>query len=362
MRWSKEKIWEWYNGRPWLRGCNYMSADCANRVDQWQSLGFEERFETTEEELKLMRETGYNTVRLILEYVVWREEHDGFMERFERYISLCDKYGMSCMIVLANDCMPPKTPEWKPPYVGEQTYDWGYHGGKKRSQHGKHNEPAPHFYLDDPETKADYLKMVREIVTKYKDDPRIVIWDVFNEPGNSLRDPLSLPLLKEMFETVRACKPSQPLTCATWRVRGDGAPVSEIEQYALDHSDIISFHYYGDYKGHIKLIRRLKKEGRPLLNTEWLGRIFGNDVFSVFPLFYLERIGCYNWGFVAGKYQTYEPWEGTWQDYMSGANTDVDFTKWFHDLYRPNHRPYDPREIALIKEFCDLADEEYEAR
>ncbi|MBP3606091.1 MAG: cellulase family glycosylhydrolase [Clostridia bacterium] len=362
MRWSKEKIWEWYNGRPWLRGCNYMSADCANRVDQWQSLGFEERFETTEEELKLMRETGYNTVRLILEYVVWREEHDGFMERFERYISLCDKYGMSCMIVLANDCMPPKTPEWKPPYVGEQTYDWGYHGGKKRSQHGKHNEPAPHFYLDDPETRADYLKMVREIVTKYKDDPRIVIWDVFNEPGNSLRDPLSLPLLKEMFETVRACKPSQPLTCATWRVRGDGAPVSEIEQYALDHSDIISFHYYGDYKGHIKLIRRLKKEGRPLLNTEWLGRIFGNDVFSVFPLFYLERIGCYNWGFVAGKYQTYEPWEGTWQDYMSGANTDVDFTKWFHDLYRPNHRPYDPREIALIKEFCDLADEEYEAR
>ena len=362
MRWSKEKIWEWYNGRPWLRGCNYMSADCANRVDQWQSLGFEERFVTTEEELKLMRETGYNTVRLILEYVVWREEHDGFMERFERYISLCDKYGMSCMIVLANDCMPPKTPEWKPPYVGEQTYDWGYHGGKKRSQHGKHNEPAPHFYLDDPETKADYLKMVREIVTKYKDDPRIVIWDVFNEPGNSLRDPLSLPLLKEMFETVRACKPSQPLTCATWRVRGDGAPVSEIEQYALDHSDIISFHYYGDYKGHIKLIQRLKKEGRPLLNTEWLGRIFGNDVFSVFPLFYLERIGCYNWGFVAGKYQTYEPWEGTWQDYMSGANTDVDFTKWFHDLYRPNHRPYDPREIALIKEFCDLADEEYEAR
>ena len=49
-----------------------------------------------------------NTVRLIIEYAVWKEEHDGFMERFERYISLCAKYEMSCMIVLANDCMPPR--------------------------------------------------------------------------------------------------------------------------------------------------------------------------------------------------------------------------------------------------------------
>ena len=95
MRWSKKKIWDWYNARPWIRGCNYMSADCSNRVDQWQELGFEERFKTTEEELKLVQDTGFNTVRLILEYVVWKEEHDGFMERFERYISLCVKYGIS---------------------------------------------------------------------------------------------------------------------------------------------------------------------------------------------------------------------------------------------------------------------------
>ena len=97
-----------------------------------------------------------------------------------------------------------------------------------------------------------------------------------------------------------------------------------------------------------------------IINTEWLGRIFGNDVFSLFPLFYLEKIGCYNWGFVAGKYQTYEPWEGTWERYYSKQDQNVDFTKWFHDLYRPNHRPYDPREIDIIKEFSALADAEFE--
>ena len=41
--WSKEKAWAWYNKRTWMRGCNFMSSDCANRIDQWQEYGFEER-------------------------------------------------------------------------------------------------------------------------------------------------------------------------------------------------------------------------------------------------------------------------------------------------------------------------------
>jgi hypothetical protein len=99
-----------------------------------------------------------------------------------------------------------------------------------------------------------------------------------------------------------------------------------------------------------------------LINTEWLARCSGNTVFENFPLFYLENIGCYNWGFVAGKYQTYEPWNAFWQMYDEDNNVQIDFTKWFHDLYRPNHRPYDPHETELIKRFCDLADAEFAKR
>lgn len=263
------------------------------------------------------------------------------MERFERYIAFCHEYVMSAMIVLANDCMPPKTELWKMPYVGEQQYDIGYHGGKKHSQHGSHSGPAPHFYLDDDKTRDNYFEMIREIVSKYKDDERICIWDVYNEPGNSRRRDITLPNLKAIFSIVREIAPSQPLTCGVWNISGDpNTALDEPQQYALDNSDIISYHCYKEYSEHVKIIKRLKKEGRPLLNTEWLGRCFNNDVFSLFPLFYLEKIGCYNWGFVAGKYQTYEPWEGTWEQYTENPSMNVDFTVWFHDLYRPNHRPY----------------------
>ena len=109
-------------------------------------------------------------------------------------------------------------------------------------------------------------------------------------------------------------------------------------------------------------IKRLQDEyGRPIVNTEWLGRCLHNTVQEMFPLFYLEKIGCYNWGFVAGKYQTYEPWEGLWQRYEKDHNADIDFTKWFHDLYRPSHHPYDPKEIEIIQRYSRMADEDFAA-
>ena len=361
-RWSEKKAWEWYNSHPWIRGCNYMSADSVNRIDQWQGLHFKERLKTTEKELGVMRDLGFNSVRIILEFVVWEKEHDSFLERFEEYISLLDKYGISAMVVLANDCMPPKTELWKMPDIGEQEYDWGYHGGRRHSQHGRHNSPAPHYYFDDPVLTEKYFDMVKEIVTLYKDDPRILMWDLFNEPGNSNRSGITIEPLKRMVKEVRAINPSQPLTIAAW-CRDAKYEFSMPEDiFAIENSDIITYHNYGTYEEHIRIIKYLKQFNRPLINTEWLARCTGNTVFDNFPLFYLENIGCYNWGFVAGKYQTYEPYEAHWQWYNDDKNAPIDFTKWFHDLYRPSLRPYDPRETELIKRFCTLADNDFKNR
>ncbi len=355
--WSKEKAWEWYNSRKWIRGCNFMGSDCANRIDQWQELGFEERLKTADRELELAASTGYNSIRIVLEFIVWKEEHDGFMNRLEEYIKTADKHGISCMIVFGNDCMLPKTEGWKPQKLGVQSYDWGYHGGRKFSQHGTFDIPGYHL-LDEPELAEEHYKWVAEIVTKYKDDNRIIIWDVFNEPGNSHRGNMSFPHIKKFFEIIREINPIQPLTSAIWSNTKHIDELPEIEKFALDNSDIVSFHNYFSYIDNIETIKELKKLGRPIINTEWLARCLHNNVAELFPLFYLEKIGCYNWGFVAGKYQTYEPWNSMWDVYEKNPKVNYDFTKWFHDLYRPNFHPYDPKEIEIIKKFCDLADKE----
>lgn len=356
-RWSEEAIWKWYNAKPWLRGCNFMSSDCANRIDQWQEYGFEERFETAKRELALAAETGFNTIRIIPEFWVWLKEHDGFMERFERYIDAAHHVGISCMVVLGNDCVPPKEEALKRLYLGEQKVDWGYHGGRKISQHGKFAGPG-YSLLDDPVYAEKFYEFVREIVEKYRNDERIIIWDVFNEPGASNRKSLSLPHLKKFFEIIRGLDPIQPLTVCMF-TNWDVDELPEIERFGFENSDIISYHNYSTYADNIVIIKKLKKLGRPILNTEWLARCLGNTVEEMFPLFYLEKIGCYNWGFVAGKYQTYEPWLSMWARYYEDPEHCAwDFSKWFHDLYRPSLFPYDPNEIDIIKKFCKLSDKE----
>ena len=44
---------------------------------------------------------------------------------------------------------------------------------------------------------------------------------------------------------------------------------------------------------------------------------------------------------------------------MTCTVKQYDMTKWFHDLYRSSHRPYDPKEIELIRRFNGLADEDF---
>lgn len=354
-QWSKEKAWQWYNARPWIRGCNYMPSDCANRVDEWQEFGFAQRLETAKREIALAEEIGFNSVRIILEFQVWDRQHDGFMQRLDQYLALFAQHGISAMVVLANDCCVPKS-KWKPIELGPQPYDLGYHGGTKNTPHFRDQTEEPRWnVLDDPDIRPRYYAFAREILQTYAHDDRVIVWDLFNEPGGS-RGLQSMPYLEKLFEIAWSVAPDQPLCADVWNPVKGGRACDAIEQRAMDLSDVISWHNYGSFDSNIDRIEQLRTTGRPLINTEWLNRILHNTVEETYPLFYLEKIGCYNWGFVAGKSQTYEPWESLWQNYDEGRGRAYDFTKWQHDLFRPSLRPYDPREIEVIRHYNKKAD------
>lgn len=358
-KWSEEKAWSWYHAHPWIRGCNFIGSDCANRRDQWQSYGRKERMQTAEREIALAEKIGFNSVRLIMDFDVWLQEPESYFSVLEEYISICATHGQSVMIVLTSEAQLPRGDgEFIPKPLGEQRYALGYHQG--RFPLSKEEAAlAPYHPLERPELAEKYLEMMRQIVIKYANDERILCWNVYNEPGIIIHE-RSIPLLDVVFETVRACNPSQPLTADLWRgVPKEGGSIccTPEEQHAVDLSDIISFHSYKPYAKMVLQIEMMKKFGRPLFCTEWLNRINHSDVGEIYPLFYLEGIANYCWGFVVGKTQTNEPWEALWKDYYDpNKNVDYDFTKWQHDLFRTNLRPYDPHEIELIETFNAAAD------
>jgi len=216
-------------------------------------------------------------------------------------------------------------------------------------------------YMEYEEIKPLYLEMVESVAKKYAHDKRILCWNIANEPGILIGE-RSIPMLKVLFSLVRSCEVSQPLCSDVWRgINKDGTFKSLEETIGFELSDCISFHSYSKYDKFTNNIRVLKEQyNRPIFMTEWLNRCNNNNVHDLYPFMQEQNIACYCWGLVAGKTMTTEPWDDMWTQYYSKPEIDFDFTKWQHDLFRLNGRPYDPKEIEIIKSINKLADKKYE--
>ena len=108
-------------------------------------------------------------------------------------------------------------------------------------------------------------------------------------------------------------------------------------------------------------IERLKEFGRPLLCTEYMAREFGTTFEFSLPIFKKENVGCYNWGFVAGKSQTHfgrstilELQEKKKNGEFLLENDELpEPEEWFHDILRKDGSAYDQKEINLIKQYLE---------
>ncbi len=356
-KWTKEKAWEWYAAQKWICGYNGYPSNCVNRIALWQEYNHSEVMAQLEYEFALARETGFSAVRAILQFEVWLYQHDSFMQNLEDYFCLADKHGMRVMLTLGNDCLVPKA-LYQKPHFGEQKVDWGYHSGIKKGPHaGGHTGPGYALY-DEPEYAVKFLEMVDELAQKYAHDPRLHIWDIWNEPGNSGRNELSLELMERSFETIRSYNQIQPLTAASWKYvsPGQARVTSAIELRALELSDIISFHCYEPVAEVLGILEALEADyGRPILNTEWLNRNLDCNISEILPVFYAKGVGSYHWGLIQGFSQTYEPVLPLYK--MAETNPRIDLKLWMHDLYHFNGMPYDKKEVELFKRLSALAEE-----
>ena len=62
------------------------------------------------------------------------------------------------------------------------------------------------------------------------------------------------------------------------------------------------------------------------------------------------REAAYNWGLVAGKTQTFLPWD-SWQRPYVGRAPEV----WFHEVFQIDGTPYRQEEVQLIRQMTGWA-------
>ena len=351
-RWTEEKAWEWWNAQPWLVGCNYVPSQTPV-LSMWKDDTLEEMMPSLESELALAASIGFNTVRISFPFNSWYYEREICFDRIDRVLGLFAKHGLSVMPVLFNDCVSfgrPEKIEISKPVPGHGSYDKGYHGGHKNSAFVVPKKGDKGWILwDEDEYRPVCERYLRDLFGRFGRDKRIIMWDMWNEPGNSNRGDMSIPYLTRAFEVARESDPVQPLTAGVWKYPDDygvdpEVDVSPIQRVALDLSDIVTFHDYEPFLKVKRVVSKLSEEHRPMANTEWLNRIRDNTVFDQLPFYRDMKIGSYSWGLVAGFSQHYLPWE-----WLKALHPELDYSKWQHDLFHEDHTPYDVREIELIK-------------
>jgi hypothetical protein len=203
---------------------------------------------------------------------------------------------------------------------------------------------------------------VQGVIGKFADDPRVLAWDVWNEPDNDNHpayEKVELAnkatyvnaLLPQVFGWAREMHPSQPLTSGVWR--GDyssldtAIPTARIQ---LEQSDIITFHNYGWPEEFEQRLQWLAAYHRPILCTEYMARPAGSTFDTVLPIAFKNRVGAINWGLVAGKTQTNLPWDSWERPYVL-----MQPVSWFHEVFRADGTPYRQREIDTIRSLTSQA-------
>ncbi len=339
-RWTAERANAWYAEQPWLVGANYVPSDAINQLEMFQAATWNPQL--NDKELGLAQGIGMNTMRVFLQDQLWTEDPAGFTKRLNEFLAICARHGIRPIFVLFDSVWDPypKLGPQHPPIPGVHNSGWVQSPGAVE--------------LTDPAYEPKLEAYVKGVVGAFAHDPRVLAWDIWNEPDNPTEQYPQTPhklervdrLLPKAFAWARAEEPMQPLTSGLWTGDWtDPAKESETVKIQLAESDVISFHNYDWPEGFEAAIKRLQPYGRPLLCTEYMARGAGSTFDNSLPVAKKYHVAAINWGLVAGKTQTYYPWDSWSRPYVKDQPT-----VWFHEVFRQDDTPYRQREVDLIRE------------
>ena len=291
-QWTKEQAEAWFDKVGEIKGINHPTPPC-KAVSQDEALGLASR-------------SGYNSVRWFL----WGGNATDYIKSAETAAAEAWKHGMTL---------------------------------------------APVFtFARVPSSTEDSLKLeatVRQVVRHFRNDERIIMWDLWNEPPiESDETPKIMETIRLMARWAREEGCTQAISANVFWDCNNGATGGRyvaLRNAAEAEMDVHNFHDYGMQEGHSSnvgiVVQRLKKiSDRPIICTEALTRPNGSGVAISLRECAKYRIGFYTWGLYACD----SNWDVTWY-----KSTYYAFEPMFHCVYYAGGDPVDEREIEYVRNF-----------
>jgi hypothetical protein len=324
-RWSVERANQWYAKYPWICGCNYVPSTAVNQLEMWQADTFDPK--TIDHELGMAESIGLNTVRIFLHDQAWVQDPDGFKKRLSEFLDICQKHHIWALVTFFTNGgrgTPIKIGKQPEPIPGVHNARWLQSPGAAVVNH-----PEKWAYLEG---------YVKDILSTYAEDERILCWCLYNEPESTRNGNRCLPLLRTIWRWGRQVDPSQPFTAPIFFLPMHPRTDLPICCFIGENCDVMSFHCYLEPEVVEKMIDMAGSFGRPVLCTEYIARPT-NNFFNVTPILKEANVGAIHFGLVNGKCNFH----------FYGPEDLPEPKHWKHDLFRADGTPFDPEEIEQIR-------------
>lgn len=330
-RWSEAKANQWYSKQSWPVGVNYVVSSAINQIEMWGKDTFDPK--TIDRELGWAEDLGFNTVRIFLHDLVWEADSSGFKKRLDEFLCICEKHHIKAVVTFFTNGgtgLEPKLGKQPDEIQGVHNSGWVQSPGTS--------------VVNDPTKWGRLEKYIKDVLSSFKNDQRILLWCLYNEPENLKKGANSLPLLREVFRWARSVNPSQPLSSPIWILPGTERTSLNIVCFIGENCDVMTFHCYSDAKDMESFIKLLKPFNRPIICQEYMGR--PKSTFEgILPILKRENVGAISWGLTEGKCNFYLPW-----GHKPG---DPEPKVWFHDILNADGTPYNIEEVNFIKEITE---------
>jgi hypothetical protein len=272
-----------------IRGANYTPSYTSTSIGTWTNFDAQ----VIKRELEFAQRLNLNSMRVFLSYVAYQENPTLFVERVREFVTLAAKHNIRPMFVLYDSCF-----------------------GKEPSM----DEVASEMWVNNPgysriaaEDWSGLEAYVDAVVSNFKDDSRVLMWDIMNEPMADFehvtrqeRDQI-WEFCLHFCRRVKTIDARHPITVGHAVV--EYVPKTAVVEYipkTAEVVDVLSIHSYSRYDDWLQqdidlALHYGRQYGKPVIFTEFGNPGAGQKYEMALQVIERNQLGFYFWELMIAK-------------------------------------------------------------